>query len=59
MAIQYNKFLISEYETELILQALRDKFKGAKTQEELEYYVTYRNLLREMVFGKSDTFPGK
>ena len=55
----YNKFMISPYETELILQSLRENFKEAKTQKELEYYVTYRNLLRDIVFGQSDTFDGK
>ena len=44
----YNTILISSYETQLLLELLREKFEEGKTKEQFNYYVVYRNLLRNV-----------
>ena len=55
----YNTVLISHHETQLILELLRDKFKEGKTKEQFNYYVVYRNLLRNVYLQSEEEDEGE
>ncbi len=55
----YNTVLISNHETALILELLREKFKEGKTKEQFNYYVVYRNLLRNVYLQAEEESEGE